>query len=177
MRCTKMFSLIALTSAFAGTVALVAMTGTATAAPAIPDLCVATGVQFGSSHPGGGCVYSDTDAPLLNLKVCWDGSTARIKGVLGCPEKQATYFVAYGDVVSPLSGEVIGYAPLPDACEVVVCEPSVVGSPLLEDGVACCNPNTGECTAPDANGNCTVGDITWCKELETNGNGTVTCHE
>jgi hypothetical protein len=60
---------------------------------------------------------------------------------------------------------------------VVVCEPSVVGSPLLEDGVACCNPNTGECTAPDANGNCTVGDITWCKELETNGNGTVTCHE
>jgi hypothetical protein len=176
MRCTKMFSLIALTSAFAGALALVSMTGTATAAPATPDLCVATGVQSGL-HSAGGCVYSDTNAPLLSLNVCWDGTTARLKGALGCPSKQATYFVKYGEVVGPLDGEVIGYAPLPDACEVVVCEPSEVGAPLIEDGIACCNPNTGECTAPDSNGNCTVGDITWCKELETNADDTITCHE
>jgi hypothetical protein len=176
MRCTKMFSLVALSTAFAGGLALVSMTGTATAAPATPDLCVSTGVSF-NTNQSGGCVYSSTDAPLLSLDVCWDGSTARVKGPSGCPTKQATYHVKYGDVIDPVTSEVIGYAPVPDACDVVVCEPSDINSAGLEDGIACCNPNTGECWAPDANGKCTVGDITWCKEVEANGNGTVTCHE
>lgn len=177
MRCTKMFSLIALTSAFAGGLALVSLTGTATAAPATPDLCVVTGVQLNPSQGNGGCVYSDTNAPVLDLDVCWDGSTARIKGTVGCPLRQATYHVKYGDVIEPLTGEVIGYAPLASACDVVVCEPSDINSQDFDDGVACCNPNTGECWAPDAQGNCSVGDVTWCKEIENNGNGTITCHE
>lgn len=176
MRCTKMFSLVALSSAFAGGLALVSLTGTATAAPAIPDLCVATGVQFNPLLWHSGCVYSSTDAPLLDLDVCWDGSTARLKSSAGCPNKQATYHVQYGEVVEPLTSQVIGFAPLPDACDMVVCEPSDINSNPLEDGVACCNPNTGECWAPDANGKCTGGEITWCKELENN-NGAITCHE
>lgn len=177
MRCTKMFSLIALSSAFAGGLAFVSLMGTATATRAMPDLCVATGVQINPGQGSGGCVYSDTNVPVLSLDVCWDGTTARIKGGLPCPTKQATYHVKYGDVINPISGEVIGYAPLPDACEVVACEPSDYESLPYEDGIACCNPNTGDCWAPDANGNCTAGEITWCQELEENPDNTVTCHE
>jgi hypothetical protein len=178
MRCTKMFSLIALTSAFASGLALISLTDTATAAPATPDLCVSTGVQIIPGQGKGACVYSDTDVPLLQVDVCWDGSTARIKNpVTGCLPYQATYTVKYGDVISPATGEVIGYAPLPDACDLVPCESSDINSQVFVDGVACCNPNTGECWAPDANGLCTAGEVTWCKELENNGNGTITCHE
>jgi hypothetical protein len=176
MRCTKMFSLIALTSAFAGGLALVAMSPIASAAKATPDLCVATGVQLFPGSGPGGCVYSDTNAPALGIDVCWDGTTARVKAGFGCPNKQSTYFVKYGELVNPLSGEVVGYAPVPDACELVSCAPSL-NAPEIEDGLACCNPNTDICTALDANGNCTAGEITWCKELEPNANNTVTCHE
>jgi hypothetical protein len=177
MRCTKMFSLVALTSAFAGGLAFVSLTNTATAEDAMPDLCVAVGATIDLELAIGGCLYSSTDAPLLNLDVCWDGNTARIKPSLGCPAKQATYNVKYGEVINPLSNEVIGYAPLPDACELVPCEPSDYNSQALVDGVACCDPNTGECTAPDANGNCIGGEITWCKEIEVNSEGNLICHE
>lgn len=181
MRCTKMFSLIALTStfavAFAGGLAFVSLNGTATAATATPDLCVATGTKLPGSTALKGCEYSDTNAPLLNLDVCWDGSTARLKGPLACPGRQLKYHAKYGEVINPLTGQIAGYAPLPSSCEAVPCMPSDTDSFNYDDGVACCNPNTGDCWAPDANGNCTVGDITWCKELENNGNGTVTCHE
>jgi hypothetical protein len=178
MRCTKMVSLIALVSAFAGGLAFVSLTGTAAATRAVPDLCVATGVQIDPSQGGAGCVYSDSSVPVLSVDVCWDGTTARIKGGLSCPAKQATYHVKYGDVINPTTGEVLGYAPLPDACEVVACEASDVESLALEDGVACCNPDTGDCWAPDANGNCLGGgEITWCKELEENPDNSITCHE
>jgi hypothetical protein len=174
---TKMFSLFALTFAFAGGLALVSFTGTATAAPIIADLCVATGIKLEAGVGRGGCVYASPDSPQLNVNVCWDGTTARIKGLTACPGNQRTYTAKYGDVVNPLSGEIVAYAPLADACDLVPCLPSDDNSLPFDDGVACCNPDTGDCWAPDANGNCTVGDITWCKELENNGNGTVTCHE
>jgi hypothetical protein len=150
MRCTKMFSLVALTSAFAGGLAFVSLTNTATAEDAMPDLCVAVGATIDLELAIGGCLYSSTEA---------------------------TYNVKYGEVINPLSNEVIGYAPLPDACELVPCEPSDYNSQALVDGVACCDPNTGECTAPDANGNCIGGEITWCKEIEVNSEGNLICHE
>jgi hypothetical protein len=175
MRCTKMFSLIALTSAFAGGLALVSMSSTATAGTATPDLCVATGVEFGAKL--GGCEYSDTNAPLLNLEVCWDGQTARLKAGSTCPGRQLTYHAKYGELLDPTTGVIAAYAPLPNACELVECAPHDINAPETDDGVACCNPNTGDCWAPDANGNCTVGDITWCEEIKNNANGTVTCHE
>jgi hypothetical protein len=176
MRCTKMFSLIALTSAFAGGLALVSLGGHATAATATPDLCLA----IGAKPPGstGSCWYADSNAvPGLNLDVCWDGSTARIKGALSCPRGQVKYHAKYGEVVNPLNGQIIAYAPVPNACEVGVCEPSDVNSQAFDDGIACCNPITGACQPTNAAGGCDQGQITWCKELENNGNGTVTCHE
>jgi hypothetical protein len=174
MRCTKMFSLIALTSAFAGGLALVSMSDTATAGTAIPDLCVATGVHYGAK--AGGCEYSNTNAPLLNLPVCWDGQAARIKVGATCPGRQLTYFAKYGELLDPTTGVIAAYAPLPNACQVGACMPGGLDFDY-DDGVACCNPNTGDCWAPDANGNCTVGDITWCEEIKNNANGTVTCYE
>jgi hypothetical protein len=177
MRCTKMFSLIALTSAFAGGLALVSLTDTATAATAVPDLCVATGSKLPGSTGPGGCVYSDTNAPLLDLDVCWDGYTARLKGPLACPSRQIKYRAKYGEVINPLTSQVLGYAPLPDACEVVPCEPSDWESYDNEDGVACCSPVTGNCVEPNPNGTCPGGnEITWCKEKEIV-NGAVICHE
>jgi hypothetical protein len=174
MRCTKMFSLIALTSAFAGGLALVSMSDTATAGSATPDLCVATGVEYGTT--AGGCEYSDTNAPLLNLEVCWDGQTARLKGGLTCPGRQLTYHAKYGELLDPTTGVIAAYAPLPDACQVADCLPSDINSQALEDGLACCTPE-GACVNPNPNGTCPEGDITWCKELENKENGTVNCHE
>jgi hypothetical protein len=59
---------------------------------------------------------------------------------------------------------------------VVPCEQSD-GTLPWEDGVACCDPDTGACVQPNPNGTCPEGDVTWCKELEDNGDNTVTCHE
>jgi hypothetical protein len=171
-----MFSLIALTSAFVAGVALVSMTDTAKAEEAAADLCLATGIKSPWSNKGG-CEYSGSDVPLLATNVCWDGHTARVKGLTSCPGTQRTYFIKYGEVVNPITLEIVAYAPLPSACNLVPCAPSNYESLPYDDGVACCNPDTGDCWMPDANGNCTVGDITWCEELEDNGDNTVTCHE
>lgn len=171
----KMISLFVLTTAFAGGLALVSMTDTATAAPVTPDLCVGTGIQFGGG--GGGCVYTGPDVPALNVDVCWDGTTARIKGSSACPGKERHYFAKYGEVVDPFTGEIVAYAPLMNACNVVPCSPSDIDSQQLVDGTACCDANAEDCTMVPANGICLEGEITWCEELEDKGDGTVECHE
>ena len=79
--------------------------------------------------------------------------------------------------VDGLSLEVVAYKPLMDTCDAGYCVIGDVDPGALGDGVACCDPKTGDCTETDGNGNCPVGDVTWCKDLETHGDGTVTCHE
>jgi hypothetical protein len=151
----------------------------AKAAPLNPDLCVATGIDVAPDDDEighGGCRYAAWDAPALEADVCWDGQLATLKGSAPCSGKGRVYHVRSGEVLDPTTGEVAAYAPLTNACELVPCAPSYEAL-ALGDGTACCDPNTGDCTSPDADGMCIVGDITWCKELETHNDGTVTCHQ
>jgi hypothetical protein len=180
LRQKQMFAVLALVIPFA--VAAVASSTTpnmAKAAPLSPDLCVATGIDVAPDDDEighGACRYAAWDAPVLEADVCWDGQLATLKGSAPCSGKGRVYHVHNGEVLDPTTGEVAAYAPLTNACELVPCAPSYEAL-ALEDGTACCDPNTGDCTSPDSNGMCIVGDITWCKELETHNDGTVTCHQ
>lgn len=176
----QMFAVLALVIPFA--VAAVASSTTpnrARAASVTPDLCNATGIDVAPDDDQigrGGCRYAAWDAPALEADVCWNGKIATIKGSDRCSSDTRVYHVRSGEVLDPTTGEVAAYAPLTNSCDLVPCAPSYEAL-ALEDGPACCDPQTGDCVSPDANGMCTVGDITWCKEIETNGDGTITCHE
>ena len=169
---TKMFSLVALTSAFAAGLVLVGMTKTAEAGTGVTtDLCIATGIKFGSNTRGG-CVYSGPDAPTLDAKVCWDGTTARLKGLTACPTGQRTYMAKFGEVINPLTLEVAAYAPLPDACTLMTCaEGNSINAPEIEDQPACCEGNNCE---PIAAGAICDGDMGWCVDAD-DGSGDLIC--
>lgn len=175
-----MFSVMALVVPFA--VAAVVTTTTsnsAVAAKESPDLCIATGIDARPDDDDvgrGGCVYAAQDAPVLEADVCWDGRLAMLKGTAPCSGYSRAFHVRNGEVLDPQTGEVAAYAPLADTCNIVPCVP-MFEPQAVEDGLACCDPQTGDCLSPDANGNCSVGTITWCKELETHNDGTVTCYE
>jgi hypothetical protein len=168
-RCKEMFSILTLVAPLAVCAVL--------ASPLVPvseaattgknaNLCeVTTGV----------CTHCPIEAaPVLKSDVCWNGEVVKLKGT-GCASGYREYYLSYGSVVDPLTNEILAYSPVPDACTVVTCLTNP--PPGLEDGVACCNPKTDQCQAPDSNGVCSVGDITWCKSMDTNGDGTVTCHQ
>jgi hypothetical protein len=167
-----MFSVLALVAPLAVGAVLASPLATlseAAATEALPNLCEAT---------RGVCVHSAIgDAPLLRADVCWDGELVTLKGATECGGGRP-YHLSFGYVADPLTNEILAYAPLPDTCDLGVCAVDQIGpNTILSDGVACCNPSTGVCEAPDGNGSCTAGDITWCTSLEANGDGTVTCHE
>ena len=121
------------------------------------------------------CAPSSEEAPTIDAEVCWDGEIVTLK-VGECAPDARAYHLRAGEVVDAQTLEVAAYNPLIDTCAAGYCM-SGINPGGLGDGVACCDPKTGECTEPDGNGNCPVGDVTWCKELENNGDGTVTCHE
>src|SRR5690606_36025248 len=117
-------------------------------------------------------------APELRSNVCWNGVSVTLMGPNGCGSAGLAYYLEHGLVIDPLSNLVLAIQPVIDTCDAGFCVPNQInpGEELI-DGVACCNPKSGECKAPDENGVCNFGDITWCKKLENNGDGTVTCHE
>jgi hypothetical protein len=127
-------------------------------------------------HTTGVCIYTSMDAaPVLGSDVCWDGYDITLAGPRGCDSSSFQYHLRYG--IRDASGYIDAYEPVPDTCDLGYCTPGEIGAGPYADGVACCNPKTGTCTAPDANGICAYGDVTWCKKVENNGDGTVTCHE
>ena len=174
-----MFSLMALVAPFAvAAVAASTTSNTAVAAPQTPDLCIGTGIDTlpdNDAIGSGGCEYAAWDAPVLDADVCWNGSFAALKGTAPCLEGAYAYHVKHGEVLDPVTSLVVGYAPLINTCDVVDCKPKFQPNPL-GDGTACCD-SEGNCYSPNENGLCTVGTITWCKEIEEHNNGTVTCFE
>jgi hypothetical protein len=172
MRCTKMFSVLALVAPLAVGVSL---------ASAFTASEVSAEVEYASlcESTMSLCPYASVDdTPVLRADVCWDGDVVILKGASDCSSGRP-YHVTWGVVVDPLTLEVQPIAAVPDTCGANYCVPPGQISPgtILDDGVACCDPKTGTCTNPDTNGVCTYGDVTWCKKLENNGDGTVTCHE
>lgn len=153
-------------------------TGVADASTRNVDLCLATGVDIDPDDPTvgrGGCEYSSAEVPMLDADVCWDNGQATLKSG-PCAGRGRTYHVVYGEVLDPLTSEVLAFAPLEDTCNVVPCEPMDDGMGPFDDGVACCDPYTGFCTLPNGDGECTVGEWTWCKQIEQTDDGVI-CHE
>ncbi|MFO7564629.1 MAG: hypothetical protein R6X02_18445 [Enhygromyxa sp.] len=119
------------------------------------------------------------DAPAMEANVCWDGRTVTLMGATGCPTGSSGYRITHGIVEDPTTNVVLAIAAVMDTCDAGFCEPpgEITASSDLIDGVACCNPKTGECQAANEDGVCSTGDITWCSKLEDNGDGTITCYE
>jgi hypothetical protein len=173
MRCKEMFSVLALVAPLA-VVAFVAsptpLVSEASAARGLPSLC--------SSTVGVCTVQSVNHAPALQANVCWDGRITTLMPAGGCTGDGRGYVITHGYVEDPTTNVVFPIAAVMDTCDAGFCVPGeVMAGTILTDGVACCNPKTGECEAPDGDGLCTYGDITWCEKVEDNGDGTVTCHE
>lgn len=178
-RCKTILSLVALVVPFAVGATLLSTSSTpAMASTTSTDFCAGTGSKFEWQTSTEGCVYSPPTAAAFDGEVCWNGVSARAKGAGACLTTELQYHLQHGEVIDPLTGLVAAYAPVPDACDVLLdgCG-EYQGVEELVDGYACCNPKTGDCFAPDENGDCTVGEVTWCKDLEDNGEGGVNCHE
>lgn len=173
MRRKQMFSVLALVAPLAIGAAMASPIITVSNASAegwLPNLCESTRNV---------CIHTlITTAPVLRANVCWDGTDTKLMGSTGCPTGSFGYYLTYGEVADPNTNTVLPYSPLKNTCDLGVCAVGEIGAnDIIIDGVACCNPKTGECKAPDEDGACMVGDITWCEKIEDNGDGTITCHE
>jgi len=166
-RCKDTFAFLALVAPLAVCAVLASRVSEASTTGKNANLCEVT---------TGTCAHCPLEAaPVLRADVCWDGDVVTLKGAGDCTGGSREFYLSYGEVADPLTNEILAYSPVPDACTIVTCltDPA----PGLEDGVACCNPKTDQCQAADSNGGCTVGDVTWCKSMDTHGDGTVTCHQ
>jgi hypothetical protein len=125
------------------------------------------------------CEYAPATAPVLNEDVCYDGTTITLKGAGDCGLSEFAAFVKAGEVVDPITEEVIAYIALEDACALGYCIPKDLGDPPGEPGAMCCDPGTGGCTETSAI--CPPDQIAvWCPEgqIATEGqNGQWICTE
>lgn len=132
------------------------------------DLCISV---------AGACEWSGPDAPKFDGDVCWDSTgLLTAKGTADCQSGSWPYFLAYGEVIDPLTGEVQAYAPLDDACTASsVCvegppPPGAQAEPI------CCE--WGVCVPLDevpCNSSTSVAYM--CSDGVTNQDGSVTCFE
>lgn len=121
------------------------------------------------------CEYTSLDAPALRADVCWNRIDARLKGTGDCPTGSWPYRVDFGEVIDPMLGLIIAYAPLPDACDLGLCvtlpaPASTTAEPL------CCDPEHDNCSP--SQGPCGAGEeIVWCEQTATNDSGNLSCHD
>lgn len=170
MRCKQVFSVLAFVAPFAvaAVVASPVASSEAKADGSLPILCESTQA----------CEIVPMDeAVLLRDDVCWDGERTTMMGEGEC-DSGRPYHLTFGYVIDPITNDVLAQSPAIDTCVAGYCVADQLDpGTLLADGVACCNPKSGQCTAPEENDYCPVGDVTWCKQIEENGDGTITCHE
>lgn len=71
----------------------------------------------------GSCEYSPPTAPVLGSDVCYTRATGtiRLKRTAPCPTGSWPYYLEHGEVVDPLIGSVVAYAPLDNACDAGLC--------------------------------------------------------
>lgn len=120
------------------------------------------------------CEYAGPDAPVLAANVCWNGSTTTLMGSVSCPTGSRQFWAEHGSI-DPLTGAVEAYIALDDACKHGWCSELSVGTqPPTAEGEVCCHPEpaTGACTL--AVTDC-AGEILWCENYSSNGDGTVDC--
>jgi hypothetical protein len=168
MSSNKMFSVLALVAPLvvgAFVVSPVTTMSEASATEQLPNLCEAT---------RGLCEYTSIKtAPALNASVCYNGTTVTLAGAGGCAKR--AYFLAYGIVVDPITNIVLPLSPLKDTCDAGYCLVGTIDAgTIVTDTPVCCN-GEGDCTPADDELGCSVGDITFCENLQDNGDGSFTC--
>jgi hypothetical protein len=123
----------------------------------------------------GACEYAPPTAPSLEADVCWNGTTAVLKGASVCPTGSWAYYLTHGEVVDVVTNEVQGYVPLDDGCDHGHCDVKPPGAGPTEPGPMCCG--TEGCTATTE---CSSSDtLLWCLDGEEpqNQGGTWKCYE
>ncbi len=169
MRCKKLSSIVALVAPIAVAALLAAPVAPVEveAASTYSDLCEVTNECIPTPR---------TEAVGFASDVCWDGVTVTVMGAGGCTSGRP-FTLEHGFVDDPVANTVYPMLPVGDACDAGYCTVGDVdASNLLGEGAACCNPKTNVCKSIDDE-DCTVGEILWCKNVEDNGDGTITCHE
>jgi hypothetical protein len=124
------------------------------------------------------CEYAPANAPALNADVCYTTTTITLMGAGGC-QTGFPAWVKTGEVIDPLTNEVVAYIPLDDACDLGYCLPKDPNDPPGEPGAMCCDPSTGGCSETAAI--CPPDQIAvWCPDgqVATEGeNGDWECSE
>ena len=112
---------------------------------------------------------------MLRADVCYGFAGGIVlKGSAACPTGLWPYYVDYGEVVDPLTGEVAAYIPLDDACdnpELCVDGPPPNGA--QEYPMCCTSDSQGKETC--CNGASCGGTLWWCNDGVCNEDGTITC--
>lgn len=168
-RCKQLFSVLALVvPVVALLVASPVASSDASAAERYPNLCENSGI----------CVVGPMrDAVEFGDNVCWDGGRVTLMSSSGCAAGSRTFYLAYGYVIDPIESTVFAYSPAMDTCEAGFCVSDLLDpGAQLDEGLACCNQETGVCTVADGM-SCGKGTPTWCTKYEPKNDGTVTCHE
>jgi hypothetical protein len=119
------------------------------------------------------CIYTGPDAPVLRADVCYNRVSVKLKGTGSCPTGSWPYYVDFGEVVDPLLGLVVAYAPLPDACDMGLCLTAQAEGDTESDAL-CCNPDTEDCSPLESG---CAEDIVFCEQTATNEDGSVSCHD
>jgi hypothetical protein len=125
------------------------------------------------------CEYIDeNEAPWVNTNVClYSNGDIFYKGSGSCPSGSSPYYVGYGEIINEISGEMVAYIPVGDACEqpgICVEGPPPSGA---ESQLICCDA-WGACF-PLSQVLCTNrGDQPYiCYNGVSNVDGSVTCFE
>jgi hypothetical protein len=139
---------------------------------AVPATASAEYRYLCTSIPGS-CQYTGPDAPKLTIDVCYiaEVGEARVKGASDCPTGSWPYEIAYGEIIDPLLGTVLPYAPLDDACEAGHCVENVLHDAGQEYPMCC--ENGGPCWPGGTCG----GALYWCNDGVCNEDGTITCFD
>jgi hypothetical protein len=124
------------------------------------------------------CEYTGPNAPVLVSSVCWNRTTKVTRLMTGatCPTGSFPFSVKYG-IVDPLTGEVFGLVPLPDACtRPGLCSPGYLAPDNTWSAAAMCCID-GVCWPQIGPGGCEGGEILICFEGVSNEDGTVECFD
>lgn len=123
------------------------------------------------------CEYTGPNTPVLVSNVCWNRTTkvTRLMTGASCPSGSYPFSVKYG-VVDPLTAEVLGFVPLPDACSRPgLCSPGYLAPPnTTAGGAMCC---VDDVCWPQVAGAACAGEILLCSNGVTNEDGTVECFD
>jgi hypothetical protein len=122
------------------------------------------------------CIYTGPNAPVLRAGVCLSSAgDITLKGTAPCPSDTWPYYVEYGEVVDPVTGQVDAYIPLDDACtKEGLCEKAPPPDGSQEFPMCCYVNQNGDEVCVDGMISC-GGTLWFCHDGVSNEDGSITC--